>query len=208
VSEKIAVHCPTRDLWDRVQIKLYGGIEYTYWECHGTNACVSLNKSGTSRRSSYRSWGYTIISAEDYLMEEDNVKFKVGDRVVGIDIEHGSYIPFCGVEGIITSASNITSIPLFTVEWDNGKKKEMYGKRFKLATSNQTKTTKEETMNINDNVLEVFENSKDAKKVAQRFGDQYGTTDRDTIALNNDKKKLLAIIEAEEKEEKKTVKIK
>jgi hypothetical protein len=58
----------------------------------------------------------------------------------------------------------------------------------------------EETMNINNNVLEVFENSKDAKKVANRFGDQYGTNDRDTLALRRDKKDLLAIIKAEEDE--------
>jgi hypothetical protein len=62
-----------------------------------------------------------------------------------------------------------------------------------------TKTTKENNMDINRNVLEIFkEDAVLAGKIANRFGDQYGTTDRDTIALERDKEDLLAIIKAEE----------
>jgi hypothetical protein len=66
----------------------------------------------------------------------------------------------------------------------------------------KTQTTKENNMNISDNILTVFEKSEDAKKVANRFGDQYGNTDRDLLALKRDKKDLLAIIKDEEEEEK------
>jgi hypothetical protein len=57
---------------------------------------------------------------------------------------------------------------------------------------------KESDMNISDNILIVFEKSEDAKKVANRFGKQYGDTDRDLLALKRDKKDLLAIIKDEE----------
>ena len=53
-------------------------------------------------------------------------------------------------------------------------------------------------MEISKNILEVFENSKDAAKVAERFRGQYWDSDRDLLALERDKEDLLAIIAKEE----------
>ena len=55
----------------------------------------------------------------------------------------------------------------------------------------------EDKMNISDNVFEVF-NKEDMKKVQERFGAQYGDTDRDLLALKRDKTDLLKIIKKEE----------
>lgn len=64
----------------------------------------------------------------------------------------------------------------------------------------------ESTMEIKSNFIEVFnDDAKLAAKMSKRFGDQYSNnTDRDLIALERDKEKLVQILEAEEGEEGKT----
>ncbi len=137
-------------------------------------------------------------------MSEKIVEFKVGDRVkVTKDYDAAE-------TGMI---GTIVSIPKFGhpgIEFDefmeghdcSGASKSSHGQWVPVS---HLETTKEEesNMNISDNIAEVFESStKTAKKVAARFGDQYGNTDRDLLALKRDKPELLAIIAEEEKEAK------
>jgi hypothetical protein len=63
--------------------------------------------------------------------------------------------------------------------------------------------TKENNMNISDNILTVFEDSATtAGKIAKRFGGEYGDSTRDLLALKRDKEDLLKIIKDEEEAEK------
>lgn len=104
-EKKIAVHCPTKELWEKVLLKMFSdskrwvtgekNINISYWGHHQKESCV-CNKGGLDiffRTTEYwKSEGYTIISAEEYLGEEvecnGKMKFKeyekiakVGDKV-------------------------------------------------------------------------------------------------------------------------------
>jgi hypothetical protein len=195
----IAVHCKTEEEWHKVRQKYGRHHSDTGWRQYAEQTCVC--HAGFHCKQHYEEKGYTIISSEEYLKEGENEvsEFKVGDRVECIDIGNSSAQARLEVGKLYTIRS-------FCKHSDNFYLKETgYNyppRKFKLATNKPTiKTTKEETMNINDNVLEVFkEDAVLAGKVAKRFGSQYGTTDRDTIALKRDKKELLAIIKADEEE--------
>ena len=194
LSEKrIVVHCPTQELWDKVCPG--ADLPSKTWGSYETKSCIRPSTKTYADIACYSDGNHIIISVGEYLKEGGNEvsKFKVGDRVTRKS-DGGLYR--------ITFKSGLyNSIEDFNSSDEEGGVHDGDLEPLKLSTSNPTtKTTKEKTMNINDNVLEVFENSKDAKKIAIRFGAQYGITDRDTLALKRDKKELLAIIAAEEKE--------
>ena len=195
MSEKIAVICPTIEIWDMVRKKLGSNRDRNRWDKKKQNTCLEISpcRDEYSSKSYFMSLEYTIISAAEYLSEggKDAMEFKVGDRVECIEKENYSQLE---IGGIYT----ISYIDEDDVGIDGAEEDEWPIAWFKLSTQ----TTKENNMNISDNILEVFENSKDAKKVAARFGSEYGDTTRDLLALKRDKDDLLAIIEAEEKAEK------
>lgn len=136
--------------------------------------------------------------------------FKVGDKVECVDIDNNaSYKKYKGKEGVIERITDKQyekiGKHLLHVKWYDSSlpTQGMYGKRFKLATNKPTQVNingfMEETMDYSDNFAEVFDGSaKLAKKMAARFGKQYGGNDRDLIALERDKGKLIAILEREE----------
>lgn len=211
MSEKIAVRCKTEEEWDKVRGKHDGGSSTPNWtgpnadpDCRKHGACiyVSGDESGYDARIDAERNGYTIISAQTYLREvKDEVIFQAGDRVEcikhegsrsGYDLELRYYI-IDGFGGVNRSHLELKGL---------SKSKTFKKERFKLATNKPTTTKEETTMNISDNFVEVFDSSaKLAKKMAVRFGEQYGDTDRDLIALERDKGKLMAILEAEEEKE-------
>ena len=197
MSEKIAVHCETKEEWIKVQGKAFGRIRTSIFA--GAD-CINPASTWASKRH-YQGEGYTIISAQEYLKEDE---FKVGGKVIflhadGFESNCGNY----------TGGLKLGDTYMISKARDGGVKVEgdtwWHDKRHFTVTPNfdQTKTIKEEAMNINDNVLEVFkEDAVMAGKISKRFGSQYGTIDRDTLALKRDKKDLLAIIKKEEAEEK------
>ena len=127
-------------------------------------------------------------------------EFKVGDKVEITEIQNGSN-RIGEIGTLIKIDIDDDEVP-YLVKFEVGSDWWHREGRIKKVSSTKTQTTKENNMNISDNILTVFEKSEDAKKVANRFGDQYGNTDRDLLALKRDKKDLLAIIKDEEEAEK------
>lgn len=97
IPEKIAVHCPTEELWDEVQEKaLSEGLRWCYNPSKPKDyldKAYYLSISGTyllrGDMEDYRK-DYKIITAEEYL-KEGKMEFKVGDkvRIVGNDSSKG-----------------------------------------------------------------------------------------------------------------------
>lgn len=211
MSEKIAVHTFTREEFLNVIEKIPIGSwdsadrdDREVYDVYESNTCIDLSDGGYDHMEGFD--GYTIISAEEYLRE---VEFKVGDRVEIVK-EHGD--AQIGAKGIVISTNHtmyeqkhigVKFDERINTSSDVAKEKGygyyVYPECLKLIKSNKTKK-ENNNMDISDNILEVFENSKDAKKVAVRFKGQYGDTDRDLLALRRDAKDLLAIIKKEEDE--------
>jgi hypothetical protein len=207
-EEKIAIHCPTKELWRAVESKAFkhGHIwadnkpneRFDGWNVYKNNACILPNQIMSQCELGFLTRrDYTIIPASEYLKEE---VFKVGDRVECVKADRVECVKAdsvidVGDKGEITIEEG--KVPC--VKWDKGGSRWMVDTQLKLI--NKPKT--EDNMNISDNIAEVFENTKEAKKVAARFAGQYGNTDRDLLALRRDKKDLLAIIKKEEDEAKK-----
>ena len=232
-EEKIAVRCRNNLEWDKVKEKI-GGC-FATWQDEvptGRADCINMDGLGWSTEGHYSKKGYTIISAQEYLNEEE---FSVGDLVEILEMQDGRN--YVGQTAVINQRSETLPLPL-EVRFDCGTTWWYKKNRLKkLTTKPKTKTTEEtilsdkdyfdkheeelcaeaigmhkdanpneeeKTMDINKNVLQVFkEDAELAGKIAKRFGSQYDTTDRDTIALKRDKEQLIAIIKDEEAEEEK-----
>ena len=65
--EKVAIHCPTQELWDRVRKKM----GTSDWEYYARMPCISTKHTSTRGPVEYyEEKVYKIISAEEYLGEE------------------------------------------------------------------------------------------------------------------------------------------
>lgn len=147
--EKIAVHCPTKDLYNAVMKKLniYGW--ELYYIVHGNETCVCLDCVGSQTRKYLKKQGYTIIPASEYLEKGGGkVEFKVGDRARLIESNNWSK-----KAGLILG--DIYTISFVGDEWveveEDPSNYSLYEYQFKLIKENNMKEN-----NINKNVLEVF----------------------------------------------------
>ena len=144
---------------------------------------------------------------EEYLNEggKDVSEFKKGDKVECVNTNSYGKYDAQNLEKDGIQVGNLYIVNAILSTNYIGFKGSTYchhPSNFKLATT-KTQTTKENNMNISDNILTVFEDSATtAGKVAKRFGSEYGDTTRDLLALKRDKKDLLAIIKDEEEAEK------
>jgi hypothetical protein len=155
--EKIAVHCPTEEIFKKVLAKRNLKWE-EYYSNNKTETCVCLNMDGMQSRAHLRDDGYTIIPASEYLKEGGNeVEFKVGDRVECVNNGNinGGFKAEYLKEGHVYTIIDLYGDKL---KLDSIDGYVPYAKRFKLATKS-IKQNKEEVMkdnNINSKVLEVF----------------------------------------------------
>jgi hypothetical protein len=199
LEEKIAIHCKSKEEWQAVEDEMFS--LGNSWPSNGSaryqasypymfvGEYYGLQK-GTE--SYLKEKGYKIITAEDYLKEG----FKVGDRVECV--EGSKYITEGGIYTVI-GENELGNIRIKGIP-----ERGYFPERFKLA-NNQTKTIKQEEveMNIGKSFIKVFkEDAELAANMSERFGSQYGETERDLLALKRDKKELLAIVKAEEDAEK------
>lgn len=212
LGEKIAVHCKTKEEWEGVREKMGYPVKLCAWgavsasENNKDDLCIYIPGAGFDHKTHALRNGYTIIPASEYLGE-----FQVGDRVECISIDE--------INGSVWNHASLGEI--YTVKRVNNDSLALDGyggcpkkKRFKKISTNQPKTTKKEAsimseanVKIGSIFLEVFSNGKQAKKMSDRFGDQYGNNpDRDLIALENDKDKLVKILKDEDAEEAKAAK--
>ena len=89
----LIIHCPTKELWEKVQIKMFeftewnfGGKEIkSHWDTYKEDTILtSLKEDNYKLMFAYKKWAeeayshIPIIPAEEYLKEE----FKVGDKVI------------------------------------------------------------------------------------------------------------------------------
>lgn len=73
--QKVIVHCPTQELWDRVQKRMY--LVWSRWKYNPLYPCCAVNGEGhRESKESYEKKGYKIISAVEYLGEERIEGFK------------------------------------------------------------------------------------------------------------------------------------
>jgi hypothetical protein len=182
MSEKIAVHCPTEELWNKVRkvIDPYQKRGYS-WSVWTTDSCFKIHAQKNANKGICRNEGYTIISAEEYLKEvKDEVmeqrEFKVGDRV---EILQGYNIP--DLAWIKAMDEHVGTIAIINSIAGNGfigfkYLPCAYDKSWLKLLTNKPTTTKEETMSIsiNETVAKVFPKSiEDAKLVTKYFGSEY-----------------------------------
>lgn len=197
MSEKIAVHCPTQELWDKVQDKALLTKKWprgSRGEYSPLSPCLNLAKKYLDKceNSFYERSGYTIISAEEYLNERE---FKVGDRVECIDEGDRSSIK----NGIIYTISDIVSGGR-SIRLEN----QAIGfqpDRFKLA-NHQTKTTKKEESNMNSNIARVYEKTSDAVLVERYCGGELDEGVYDYVILSTHKDEFLKEAKRLDKEAK------
>jgi hypothetical protein len=132
---------------------------------------------------------------EEYLNEggKDVSEFKEGDRVK-VNNKAASNI---GEEGVITKIYD--NGDRFELELDIGSRPSYYSYKLdKLST--KTQTTKEN--NMNKNISEVFDKTKDALLVEKHLGGQIGPNFIDGLILLDKKVEVLAEAKRLEKEEK------
>jgi hypothetical protein len=175
VNEKIAVHCRTKEEWDRVMATIPKTRHGTFTWCT-TYPCIGLvnmknpETIGTQSRKWYSNRGHTIISAAEYLNEggKDVSEFKVGDRVECIN---------SGKIGGYSAPSNLTLGSVYTIKEIIGVFLELNElgdtatprkERFKLA--NKTQTTKENKMNKSIESVFAEDKVKDGNLVQRYFG--------------------------------------
>jgi hypothetical protein len=214
-EEKIAIHCKTEEEFESVKKKNGFSPGKKYRNAGGEDPCWTMSGEFCYREF-YEERGYTIIPASDYLKDEE---FKVGDRVECIK-PYTDTIQV-GETGVVVEVRKHN----IAIKWDKlgienrhtcGNLCEdgygYYVLKENVKKANQPKTTKKgaskmsegKTVAIGSIFLEVFTNGKEAKKMSDRFGDQYGSNpDRDLIALQNDRSALVAIVKAEEAEKAK-----
>ena len=163
MSEKIAVHCKTEELFDKVRMKANIGDGHR-WGMFRSESCINLGVGSQSVRW-YQDADFTIISAEEYL-KEGEVEFKVGDRVRCID-SSGLDIHIAGTYIIHDIKFKPTEIGLSL----EGCPKDNYYKscRFEVVNS-QTKPKKENTMN--KNIVVAFPKTDDAVLVEEQLGSE------------------------------------
>jgi hypothetical protein len=201
VEDKIAVRCENEKEWNEVQEKAFENGKY-WW-------------NGEAKDYDITEYGYTIISAQEYLSEggKDVSEFKVGDRVECITSETYNQLKI----GNIYTVSYIDEKYLglkeheaedgeWPIEWF-----KLIGKKKKV----KTQTTKENNMNINSSIRTVLvEENKETFETVEKFQKVFGAEIaenftgamilRKNIKAYNDEIKRLDDIEAErlEKEEK------
>ncbi|MCK5132374.1 MAG: hypothetical protein KAR40_09525 [Candidatus Sabulitectum sp.] len=123
--EKIAVHCPTQELWDRVSEKAGIIWDLLTWGDWGESSCIVPGSPPQRSNISYwRGEDYKIISAAEFLGEEGIV----GDKRIDL-LEDGDHI--------IIEGTPYTISKLNTEEDMNASIKKVYGD---TRTSNEVDT--------------------------------------------------------------------
>ena len=170
MEEKISVHCKTKEEFRSVCKKHGFDISCDRdLSDEPVGICIGGRWKGMYGACSQHreDEGYTIITAEEYLKKGE--EFKVGDKVIAVN--KGRNFDTDGV--IVGNEYTIICIPRDSKKIDLGEMFSFVHEKndFRLAT-NQTKTIKSEEakMEINENVLDVFEGKpKDIKLVTKHF---------------------------------------
>lgn len=204
MSEKkklIFVKCPTRDIWDKVSIKMDSSMSFR------KNAGL-YPKEGTWSDLQYAiRQGYTIITAEEYLEE---VKDEV--RKFGWGIFQGKVIPREIVESdnpkrIYCQHINCLEVSCGScIKQSTGKTSNIYKKYLGQKTTNKPTTTKEEVMNTI--IEEVFKDdtSTDEKLMQKHFGAEIADNFTGKLLLKANKEAYLSEAGKREDAEKEAAK--
>ena len=204
MGKKIAVHCPTRELWNKVQIKAfssgkewssYGKKTLDFWHDDAEETCINMYSGCLERhnRGYYSGKGYTIISAADYLKEGEVEEFKVGDRVRYTG--NGMVGHFQKNEIYTVSRSWSKYLRVSELEARNADHSEYKSNFIKL--TNKSKENKD--MNINSSIRTVFVEEDKAdfdlvEKMQKIFGGEIKEDFTGAMILRNNKEEYLAEI--------------
>jgi hypothetical protein len=191
--DDIAIQCKSEEEWEKVKSKMEASFPVWRDDVFGEPAdCISGSGSGWASQAYYKKDGYTIISAAEYLNEggRDVSEFKVGDRVKCINKhDYGN----CGKIFTVSKIGKGSAIALQELGTTCCYNPDC----FKLIS---TQTTKEN--NMNKNISDVFEKTKEALLVEKHLGAQIGTNFIDGLILADKKVEVLAEAKRLEKEEK------
>jgi hypothetical protein len=167
---KVAVHCKTEEEWERVQKEAFGAIRCSTNYFNGREKDYCINPSSTwGGKSYYASDGYHIISAQEYLGEEEinqkggsevEEKIKVGDKVLITGIQDGE--DFCGEELVVSISHDGGSV---TVKKPNGGSWFYETCNFKPIKQNKGEDK------MNKNIVAVFEKTEEAVMVEDYLTD-------------------------------------
>jgi hypothetical protein len=206
--EKIAIQCPTEELFKRVRKRIGKGSRT--WKAvikdpthkAGSGVCLELD-GDHGREGWFRSMGYKIISAAEYLNEG-------GKDVSELQVEIAS------CSGAWWYAKHIGDIFVIDADYTDNtdykvKGKGLYiDKRDCFLIETKTQTTKENNMNINKTIRKIFAGApfEQVEKMQEHFGSEIQENFSGEIFLKANKKKfedeIIRIEEAKrlEKEEK------
>lgn len=218
MSEKIAVHCKTREEWDSVQKKAVSGgilwcdkVKYSdTWSTYGDDSCIAFTAQGMKFSPSrfYKEDGYTIISAQEYLKEGGGEEFKVGDRVeLVMDSGHLEEGGMGTIEVIEDPSIGVTWDKYSIYNHNLGRRcKEGHGFWVRPKDVKHVNKQKEETemsITINSTVAKVFKDIKTAEMVTRHVGSEYPEDNhRAYLDLKNNEKAVLKYCQELEDAEK------
>jgi hypothetical protein len=217
VKKKIAVHCNTKEEWESVRKKADNsgvgkwGRQHEIDVSQGDAICLYPEAGGWDFVKAAIRNDCTVLTAQEYLNEggKDVSEFKVGDRVEVI-LGHGD--AKIGMKGNIFDlnpkgnddgyvAIDFDERVNFSTDIIPSKIGHGYYVNPKsLKIIGKTQITKEN--NMNKNISDVFDKTKEALLVEKHLGNQIGTNFIDGLILADKKTEVLAEAKRLEKEEK------
>ena len=168
---KIAVHCKTKEEWERVetaefkkgrQWRLTGAQVLGEWHVYGSESAINVSKKNLMycNIDHYEGVGYRIISAQEYL----------GNKPITYE---ELYVPRISVGGV------------------NPMPEEAFNAMKSIV--NKLNKKGEDNMNIKSTVAKVFKDTDEAILVSRWLGIEYDENNhRAVIALEKNKKEVLA----------------
>lgn len=224
--EKIAIHCETKELWNKVLEKYnndYGSDWWPFYHDHELprsndvrgGSCISIDnrRGGHCYREWYENRGYTIIPASEYLKGGNEV-----DLFIPKELKKGIFEDVYKNLKSETTKTKRGSLCLVSLVYSNrngiiecasqincgGCLLHVDSKEGFINYMEQSnKQIKEEVMNVNSTVAKVFKDVDEAILVTQFMGTEYPEGNhRAFLTLKQYKKEVLAEAKRLEKEAK------
>ncbi|MEE9354227.1 MAG: hypothetical protein V3U75_01420 [Methylococcaceae bacterium] len=189
---KVAVHCKTRGEWDDMSQHLKN---MNHYECDvaylSSHPCYNFDGTRGSKKG-FEEEGYRIISAQEYLGEEEinqkgesKVVVKVGDKVLITGVQDGE--DFCGEELVVRRVYDGGDVD---VRLPDGGSWYFETCNFKTTTNN---IKGEDKMNVNNTIAKVFKDVDEAILVTKWMGNEYEENNHRALCdLRRNKKEALA----------------
>ena len=215
--KKLAVHCPTEELFDRVSEKL----KEEGYDTHSFNwsrfnegreePCIGLGWLEEKNAAMADKWfwgrkGYKVVSATEYLIGEESTKGVASQIVAGLDgATYEVTTTFSGDVGVSFDFEGRYATPKITVDSpvdvslfdhhqryiDRAIREANFKPKIKLLNTKPESEDKQ-MKQVNTSIAAVYEKTEDMMLVNDHFCGEVRETFTDELNLRNNKAKYLA----------------